>query len=246
MVVAVTRTKPNAFWPTAIVVGAFAIAMGYLEATVVIYLRSAIEGGTVMPAHDPATFGTFEAIEVARELATLVMIAAVGWLAGRTRLERLAWAAVIFGTWDIVYYVGLRLGIGWPASFETWDVLFLVPVPWVGPVWAPIVVSVALVGSGLGATRRLRTGRQIAVSLTHVLAALVGGALVIVSFLVDANRVLGGDASPWTGWPIFWAGMALAAAATVAALTGRSIVSRRPRSPQLYGSERRPSVGAPD
>lgn len=246
MVVAVTRTKPNAFWPTAIVVGAFAIAMGYLEATVVIYLRSAIETGTVVPAHDAATLGTFEAIEVARELATLVMIAAVGWLAGRTRLERLAWAAVIFGTWDIVYYVALRLGIGWPASFETWDVLFLVPAPWVGPVWAPIVVSLALVGSGLAATRRLRAGRSITVSPTRALAALVGGVLVIVSFLVDANRVLGDDSSPWTGWPIFWAGMALAAGATVAALAGRSIVSRRPSSPHLHGSERQPSVGAPD
>lgn len=246
MVVAVTWTKPNAPWPTAIVVGAFAIAMGYLEATVVIYLRSAIETGTVVAAHNPATFGTFEAIEVARELATLVMIAAAGWLAGRTWLERLAWAAVIFGTWDIMYYAGLRLGIGWPASFDTRDVLFLVPAPWVGPVWAPIVVSLALVVSGLAATRRLRAGRSIAVSLTHALAALVGGALVIVSFLVDANRVLGDDSSPWTGWPIFWAGMALAAAATVAALTGRSIVQRRPRSPRLHSSERRPSVGAPD
>lgn len=114
------------------------------------------------------------------------------------------------------------------------------------PAWAPIVVSLALVVSGLGATRRLRAGRTLAVSLTHALAALVGGALVIVSFLVDANRVLGDDSSPWTGWPIFWAGMALAAAATVAALTGQSIVPRRLRSPQLHGSERRPSVGAPD
>ncbi len=246
MVVAVTRTKPNAFWPTTIVVGAFAIAMGYLEATVVIYLRSAIETGTVVPVHDAATLGTFEAIEVARELATLVMIAAVGWLAGRTRLERLAWAAVIFGTWDIVYYLVLRLGIGWPASFETWDVLFLVPAQWVGPVWAPIVVSLALVGSGLAATRRLSAGRSIVVSPTRALAALVGGALVIVSFLVDTNRVLGGDSSPWAGWSVFWAGMALASAATVTALAGRSIVPRRPNPPNLHGSERRPSVGAPD
>lgn len=135
-------------WSTAAVVVAFGVAMGYVEAAVVVYLRAAVTG-SVVPAQDPGAFGTFEAVEIARELATLVMIAAVGWLAGRTKLERLAWAAVVFGAWDIVYYLGLRLAIGWPPSLETWDILFLVPAPWVGPVWAPILVSVALVGTGL-------------------------------------------------------------------------------------------------
>jgi len=57
------------------------------------------------------------------------MIAAVGWIAGRTGLERLAWAAVVFGTWDIVYYAGLRVATGWPTSLDAWDVLFLIPAP---------------------------------------------------------------------------------------------------------------------
>lgn len=212
----------DAFRSKAVAVFAFAIAMGYLEAAVVVYLRSAIETGSVVAAHDPDSFGTFEAVEIAREVATLVMIAAVGWLAGRTRLERLAWAAVVFGAWDIVYYVGLRLAIGWPPSLETWDVLFLVPSPWVAPVWAPIVVSAALVASGLAAARRMRSGLMIAVGPARVLAALAGGGLVILSFLLDTSRVTAGDSSAWTGWPVFWAGMALAAAATASAFTGRS------------------------
>ena len=217
-----TDGSRGALRSTAVAVVAFGIAMGYLEAAVVVYLRSAIEAGSVVPAYDPATFGTFEAIEVTRELATLVMIVAVGWLAGRTRLERLAWAAVVFGTWDIVYYVGLRLAIGWPPSLDTWDVLFLVPAPWVGPVWAPIVVSLALVGSGLAAARRLRAGRPIVVGPARALAALGAGAFVIASFLVDSSRVLAGDTGAWTGWPVFWAGMLLATAATISALTGRA------------------------
>lgn len=220
--------SPGAFGSTAFAVVAFGVAMGYLEAVVVVYLRSAIETGSVVPAHDPATLGTFEAVEITRELATLVMIAAVGWLAGRTRLERLAWAAVVFGAWDIVYYLGLRLAIGWPPSFGTWDVLFLVPAPWVGPVWAPIVVSVALIASGLAAARRLRAGRPIVVGPVRALAALAGGSLVIVSFLVDTNRVLAGDSSAWTGWPVFWAGMAAATAATVGALAGKSTAPAPP------------------
>ena len=224
---------------------AFGVAMGYLEAAVVVYLRSAIETGSVVPAHDPATLGTFEAMEVARELATLVMIAAVGWLAGRTRLERLAWAAVVFGTWDIVYYLGLRVAIGWPPSFDTWDVLFLVPVAWVGPVWAPVVVSAALVVVGLAATRRLRAGRPVVVGPVRAIGALAGGSLVILSFLVDRNRVLAGDSTAWTGWPVFWAGMALAAAATAAALT-RPPRARARRVRLDHGTGDRPPVGSPD
>ena len=234
------------FLSTAVVVFAFGVAMGYLEAAVVVYLRSAIETGSLVPAHDPATLGTFEAIEVARELATLVMIAAVGWLAGRTRLERLAWAAVVFGAWDIVYYLGLRLAIGWPPSLETWDVLFLVPAPWVGPVWAPIVVSAALVGIGLAGARRLRAGRPIVVGPLRALAGLAGGGLVVASFLVDTNRVLAGDSSAWTGWSVFWVGMGLATAATVSALGGRSSAPAPRGVPLHRGSGSRPSDGPPD
>jgi len=109
------------FRSTAVVVIAFAVAMGYLEAAVVVYLRAAIGLDVVgfVPLADPADFEAFAAIEVVRELATLVMIASVGWLAGRSGLERLAWAAVVFGTWDIVYYVGLWAAIGWPPSADT-------------------------------------------------------------------------------------------------------------------------------
>lgn len=217
-----TSGSRTAFRPTAAVVVAFGVAMGYLEAAVVVYLRAALEivPGAI-PAHDPATFGTFEAIEIARELATLVMITTVGWLAGRSNLERLAWAAVVFGAWDIAYYLGLRLTVGWPPSLAAWDVLFLVPMPWVGPVWAPILASIGLVAFGLAAARRLQVGRRIVVGPWHVAGALGGAGLVIGSFLVDASRVLAGDDSAWTGWPLFAAGMALASVAIATALAGR-------------------------
>jgi hypothetical protein len=209
------------FRSVALAVITFGIAMGYLEGVVVAYLRVAIDAGTATPDFDEAVFRPFEAIEVAREVATLVMIGAVGWLAGRTRLERLAWAAVVFGVWDIVYYVALRLAIGWPASLTDWDVLFLIPDAWVGPVWAPVVVSLALVGFGLAAARRLRLGRTVRVGRRAAGAAVAGGCLVIASFLVDSGRVFAGDQGPWAGWPLFWAGMGLAVAASVAALRDR-------------------------
>ncbi|MEW5990198.1 MAG: hypothetical protein AB1736_02480 [Chloroflexota bacterium] len=215
------RPTAKGFGGVAITVIAFGIAMGWLEGAVVVYLRAATGTGAATPTIDPAAFARYLPIEVVRELATLVMIAAVGWLAGTTRLERLAWAAVVFGVWDIIYYVTLNLTIGWPSSLGDWDLLFLVPAPWVGPVWAPIVVSLALFGFGLVAARRLRHGRPIVASPTSVGAGIVAGGLVIASFLVDPVEVLAQGTAPWTGWPLFWAGMALAVAATIAAIRGR-------------------------
>lgn len=237
----------RAFATTSVAVAAFAVAMGFLEAAVVVYLRAALEiVPSAVPAHDPATLGTFETIEVARELATIVMIAAVGCLAGRRPLERLAWAAVAFGTWDIVYYIGLRLTIGWPPDLLAWDVLFLIPSPWVGPVWAPIIVSTALVAFGLAAARRLRMERPVVVGPIQALAAIGGGMLVVAGFLADAERVLAGGVSNWAGWPLFAAGMALAIAASASAFRASppapSWRSGRDRS----GPGRRPTVGSPE
>jgi len=238
-----TGASRSGFFGTAAAALAFGAAFGYVESAVVVYLRAAlgVVPGAVM-AHEPGTFGTFEAVEIARELATLVMITAVGGLAGRSGLERLAWAAVVFGTWDIVYYAGLRLTIGWPPSLETWDVLFLVPAPWVGPVWAPLIVSLALVAVGLAAARRLRAGLRIAVDTWRAVAALAGGGLVILSFLLQPNPDLAG---PWTAWPVFWLGMALAIVATTGAVVGLGTSSFR-RLPFQHASGRRPPVGTPD
>ncbi|HJW21911.1 MAG TPA: hypothetical protein VJ506_05740 [Candidatus Limnocylindrales bacterium] len=215
----------------AIAVIAFGIAFGYLEAAVVVYLRAAIGAVGVGPPLDQPPFGSYAGVEVVREVATLVMIAAAGWLAGRGGVERLAWAAVVFGTWDVVYYAGLRVMIGWPPTLDTWDVLFLVPSPWVGPVWAPMVVSAALVAVGLGAARRCRAGGEVFVGRVEVVAGLAGGAAVIASFLVDAGRVSTGDIGPWSGWPLFWAGMTVAGLAALRSLR-RPLISVGPAIPE--------------
>lgn len=236
----------SSFRSTAAAAVAFGIAFGYVEAAVVAYLRAGIEIGAVAPAHDPATLGTFESVETVRELATLVMIGSVGWLAGRSRLERLAWTAVVFGAWDIFYYVGLRLVTGWPPELGTWDVLFPLPAPWVGPVWAPVLVSVALIAFGLIVARRLRAGRTLVLGPVRALAGFTGGGLVIVSFLVDASRGMAGESFAWTGWPTYWAGMALATSAAASALGGPVGAPALPIVGLHHGSESRPSAGSPD
>ncbi len=202
--------------------------MAYLESAAVVYLQRAlgIEVGAIFPLRDAGSLEGLAWIELGREAATLVMLAAVGFLAGRSWLERLAWTAVAFGIWDVGYYGWLWVFVGWPSSPETWDLLFLLPLPWVGPVWAPVAVSVALVGFGLAAARRLRAGAAIRVERSTTVAAIGGGAIVVVSFMLDAAHILAGGTPTSFAWPVFLAGMALAAwGATVA-------LRRSPRAPQ--------------
>jgi len=210
------------FRTTAVVVLAYAVAMAYLESAVVVYLQLALGGqvGAIFPLRPAIETGDLVAIEVGREAATLVMIAAVGMLAGRTWVERLAWSAVVFGAWDIGYYAWLNVFSGWPPSLGTTDLLFLIPVPWVGPVWSPVVVSLALVGVGLAAAGTLRSGRRLALSRRHWVAGLAGGILVVLSWTIDAGRLIGGGLPGWYTWPLFAAGMLLALAAAADALRG--------------------------
>ncbi len=208
-------TSRASFRALALAVVAYAIAMGYLEAAAVVYLRDALGVGASVPASVSIGLGQLETAEMVREAATLVMIAAVGLLAGGSGLERFAWAAVVFGTWDIVYYLGQYAISGWPPTLVTWDVLFLLPAIWVGPVWAPVTVSVALICGGLFAAWRLRAGFHIVVRPLPLAAALAGALLVVASFLVDGSRVLAGDLAPWSGWPLLIGGILLGAAGTL-------------------------------
>src|SRR5262249_11432284 len=109
----------------------YAVAMAYVEAAVVVYLRGIYypQGFSFPIVIIPDSMA---AIEVGREAATLIMLAGVSALAGADRWERFLFFSVAFGCWDIGYYLWLRLFIGWPLSLLTWDILFLIPVPWIG------------------------------------------------------------------------------------------------------------------
>ena len=178
------------FRATAATVILFAIAMAYLESAVVVYLQGALGAvvGDIFPLRPAAEAGDLLLIEVGREVATIVMIATIGALVGRTGLERLAWAAVVFGVWDIGYYVWLQVFTGWPGSLATTDLLFLIPLPWVGPVWSPVLVS--------RRPRRRRVGRGGAPAERggrpwstrwHWVAGIAGG-LIVIALVHDRFR----------------------------------------------------------
>jgi hypothetical protein len=195
--------------------------MAYVEAAVVVYLRALYyPGGFAFPLA-PLPPGMV-LIEMGREAATLVMLLGVALLAGRERWERFPAFCVSFGVWDIFYYVWLRLLLGWPPSLLTWDVLFLIPVPWTGPVVAPVIVSVLLVAGGLLLWRRGARGLPVRYPTPLRIPALTGALLVLGSFVLDFPTVLRQAEPPPFRWGLFGAGVSLGVVALVLAVRKQS------------------------
>jgi hypothetical protein len=122
----------------------FSIAMAYLESAVVVYLR-AMYGIKDLLRDTPLLADPYTIIEIGREAATLVMLFLIGLIAGNTWQKRIGYSIFAFAIWDIFYYVWLFLFIHWPKSLFEWDILFLIPLPWWGPVITPILISLLLI-----------------------------------------------------------------------------------------------------
>ena len=189
------------------IVMAFAIAMAWVEAASVFYIRTVVDRIEPYQANPLPIHGALGNVELWREAATLVMLATVGMLAGRTWRRRAGYAAIAFGAWDIFYYVFLRLISGWPNTLLDWDILFLLPLPWWGPVLAPVSIALLMIVWGT-----LATQWDDAASDARWPWALgwAGIALALVIFMIDAWRALpdGRDAVlqvlPTTfNWPLF-------------------------------------------
>lgn len=184
-----SRARPGV--STWLIVAVFAVAMAWVEAAVVFYLRTMVDRIVpYQPEPLPVVEG-FVTAELVREIATLVMLVAVGILAGVTWCARLGYTAIAFGIWDILYYVFLKLMSGWPRTLLDWDVLFLLPLPWWGPVLAPVLISVLMIWWGTMATQFEHLTRLRAQDWRVVLPALCGAALALYVLMADTLRVAG-------------------------------------------------------
>ncbi len=169
----------------------FAVGFGWVEAAIVVYLRTIFyPEGFALPLRPMVP--TLAAVEMVREAATLLMLAAVAMLAGRTRWQRFAAFLVAFGVWDLVYYVGLKVLLGWPESLATWDVLFLLPWPWLGPVYAPASVAVLMIVGGTLVMRREERQPVCAGDRAAWLLGAAGAAVLLYSWLRDLDAGLRG------------------------------------------------------
>ena len=226
----------------------FGTAFGYLEAAVVSYLRDLHEParrqfyprrppGDLFPlltleqirqsgAVQPKTL----AIEIGREAATMVMLAAVALAVARNAGQWAAVFAIAFGTWDITFYVFLKLLLGWPASVGTWDILFLLPVPWAGPVIAPLLVSAAMAGAGVYHLWREAAGRPVRIGRAQWFGIMAGAAVIVVAFALDYRNIMAGGVPHSFNWWIFGLGFGggLLPYVTAAMRAGAAVPSPRP------------------
>jgi hypothetical protein len=176
-------------WLTWWTVALFAVAMAWVESAVVFYIRTMVD--RIQP-HQPdplPLIGTLGPVELARELATLIMHVAVGLLAGRNWRKRLGYMAVSFGIWDVFYYVFLKVMCGWPNTLLDWDVLFLLPLPWWGPVLSPVLIALLMIAWGTLASQFAPPRSRVSLDWRAWGLNAAGIGLALYVFMADAIRV---------------------------------------------------------
>jgi hypothetical protein len=206
--------KFAARWLTVFV---YATAMAWVEAAVVYYLRTMVDRIEPYQASPLPMIGTLGHAELLREAATLLMLLTVGILAGNTWRSRLGYSGIAFGVWDIFYYIFLRKLCGWPHSIFDWDILFLLPLPWWGPVLAPVCIAIAMIAWGTFASGW--EGRRKKGDWKYWLLNSLGMMLALYVFMADSLRVANQGVEvirnvlPVTfNWPLFCFALLLMAA----------------------------------
>ncbi len=167
-----------------IALGIFAIAMGFLEAAVVVYLRALYyPTGFNFPLTPMSN--SLLSTELFRELATLIMLASIAYITSKNLTVRFATFIFTFGIWDIFYYLFLKIILDWPQSLFTWDILFLLPVTWSGPVIAPIIVSVTFIVLAMVIYYFHSNNRNKPLTMTETLLFIAGSLIIFYSFISD-------------------------------------------------------------
>ena len=238
------RRRERARW---MLVVTFAAGMAWVEAACVYYLRVMVDRVEPYQPEPLPIRGILGEVELVREGATLLMLALTGILAGRTWRARLGYTAIAFGFWDILYYVFLRIISGWPASPFDWDILFLLPLPWWGPVLAPVSIASLMIVWGTLVTQW--HDREPATRFTRASWGVSGAGMLLALgvFMTDSIYALPGGLDTVRqvlptafNWPMF--GTALLLIATPLTHTGwRSLLSRR----EVSGSRRLDTAGMP-
>lgn len=192
----------------------FGIAFGYIEAAVVVYLREIFyPNGFDFPLSISVINSVSRRLlltEVGREAATLVLIVTGAWLFGRNLRQKVAYSLTIFAIWDIFYYVWLKVLLDWPASIMEWDILFLIPVPWAGPVLAPVLVSLVMLLFAVVILYRDCRARPMKVTFCDWLTLSIAAVILIVSFCIPGPYTDQENYSTYFYWPLFAAGMLIA------------------------------------
>jgi hypothetical protein len=206
----------------------FGISFGYVEAAIVVYLRHIYEPirQQLHPAKPPGdlfplitsdqlkaqgpSYERLLVIELGRELATLVMLGAAALAVASNGRQWLAGFVLSFGVWDLTFYAFLKMLIDWPASLMTWDILFLVPLPWVGPVLSPCIVAASMaIGGAVLLRRELSGGEPVRLAAGHWAALVLGALVLMIAWMWDWRNTMAGNQPNPFNWPLFALGEAL-------------------------------------
>ncbi|MBN1393189.1 MAG: hypothetical protein JW947_10360 [Sedimentisphaerales bacterium] len=193
------------------VVVIFSIAFAYIEASVVVYLREIFyPSGFAFPLTEFGITPLWQRLlltETGREASTLVLILTASWLFGQNLQQRFAFFLIIFAVWDIFYYVWLKVLIGWPASIMDWDILFLMPTVWAGPVIAPVLVSLVMLVFAVIILYRSCCAKALKLNPFDWLVFILAAFLVIASFCIAGLHASEPDFKSYFHWPLFAAGV---------------------------------------
>ncbi|MBD3289528.1 hypothetical protein GF337_12055 [candidate division KSB1 bacterium] len=200
--------------------------MGYFESTVVVYLRELYfpEGFRFPIKFLPMKLSL---IEIGREFSTMMMLLGLAFVGSKKRWTRFGIFMLCFGVWDIWYYIWLKVMLNWPQSLLTWDLLFLIPVPWAGPVLAPVLVSLVLIFAGVAIIILEDKNYKIKLFKSEWALVVLSGAIIFVSFILEAPEVMRLEAPSNYNWFLFWVGELIGVGVAVNALrrilaTGKS------------------------
>jgi hypothetical protein len=186
---------------------AFAVSMAFVEAAVVVYLRKVIGEGPIFPMKEISA--NLLLVEIGREAATIVMLVSVAFLSFRGEARRMGAFLLLFAVWDIFYYVWLSVMIGWPGGIADWDVLFLIPVPWVGPVWSVLLICAGMIAFSVPFLRAPEAAR-FAPGLWGWASGVCGTLTIIATYILEWKKIGYGTGIPadFSVFP-FFLGLAL-------------------------------------
>lgn len=235
-----SATPQNASrWLTVVL---FAIAFAWIESAAALYLRTLVDRVEPYQLTPLPAVETLAWVEIVREAATMVLLATVGVLAGRNRVSRLGYTTIAFGVWDVCYYVFLKATCGWPHSLLDWDVLFLLPLPWWGPVLAPTLIALLMIIWGTLVTQIEALQPRALFNRTIVATGFLGVLLALYVFVADAVRVAPlGEAAlsemlpAQFNWLLFVVALVLMAVPIVQLLV--ELVRQRSRGDQACGEK---------
>ncbi len=163
----------------------FATGMAYLESAIVVYLREILyPEGFVFPLKIVGE--NIIITELFREIVTIIMLLCIGFYFGKCRLGKFAYFILAFAVWDIFYYIFLKALIGWPESLLTWDILFLIPLNWIGPIIAPIINSITMILLALIIIVYERKHLKVSFTIYEWLLLIIGSIVIFIAYIKDS------------------------------------------------------------